>query len=143
MESLAGLGYGGLFAASFLAATLLPLSSEVVLGLLLMQGLDPVTLVLVASLGNLLGALLNYVVGRGGAVFLRRWIEPDAERNHRALALYKRYGTISLLFAWVPIIGDPLTVVAGILKVDLRLFLFLVGTGKLARYAAVGWAFCR
>lgn len=140
METLAGLGYGGLFLAAFLAATLLPLSSEVVLVILLAQGLNPPLLIAIATLGNLLGALLNYSLGRGGACFLRRWLpaRPEAE-TAKAEATYRKYGVVSLLFAWLPVVGDPLTVVAGALRVNLGLFLLLVGFGKLARYLVVGW----
>jgi membrane protein YqaA with SNARE-associated domain len=139
MEAFAGFGYGGLFLAAFLAATILPLSSEVVLVLLLAQGLNPPLLIAVATLGNLLGAVLNYALGRGGMRFLRRW-RPSPDEHSRAAAAYRKYGAASLLFAWVPVIGDPLTVVAGALRVNLGLFLLLVGAGKLARYLAVGWA---
>jgi len=139
METFAGLGYGGLFLASFLAATILPLSSEVVLVLLLMQGLDPVWLVGIATCGNLLGAVLNYFLGRGGARLLaRRFASRLPAADSRALRIFRKYGVFSLLFAWLPGVGDPLTVVAGGLRVNFGLFLLLVGIGKLARYLAIG-----
>jgi membrane protein YqaA with SNARE-associated domain len=138
MESLAEFGYLGLFAASFLAATILPLSSEVVLTYLLMQGLQPVTLITVATTGNVLGSFANYGIGLWGSIFLiQRVLRISAEDVSSAKKRFKKYGLFSLLFAWVPVIGDPLTVVAGALRIHLVIFLILVTAGKLIRYIMV------
>ena len=138
MEFLAQYGYVGIFSASFLAATVLPLSSEVLLGLLLLKGLDPAALVAVATLGNVLGALVNYGLGyRGGIVFRRKFSTASESEVNASLARFEKYGAVSLLFAWLPVIGDPLTVAAGVLRVKLPLFLGLVSAGKLGRYVVL------
>ena len=138
MEFFTYFGYPGLFAASFLAATILPFSSEVVLTCLLLHGFQPVTLITVATAGNVLGSLANYGIGFLGSVFLIQTVlRISAEDFSRAKRRYHKYGLFSLLFAWVPIIGDPLTVVAGALKINLVIFMILVTTGKLIRYIMV------
>jgi len=138
MECFAELGYAGLLLSSFLAATILPLSSEVVLGILLLSGLNPVVLVGLATLGNVAGALVNYALGFWGGLFLGRKVSRvSAVELEKAERRFRKYGVISLLFAWVPVVGDPLTVVAGVLKVDMRVFLFLVASGKLIRYVVI------
>lgn len=103
------------------------------------QGADPTLLVASAAAGNLLGSLSTYAIGRGGNVALRRWLRIDASSIERAEIWFKRWGTPSLLFAWLPIVGDPLCLVAGLLQVRLWLFAVLVGIGKVARYAALAW----
>lgn len=141
MEYFAGFGYAGLFLASFLAATILPLSSEVVLSFLLLNGLNPSMLVGVATVGNVLGSLLNYAIGLWGGIFLaRKVLKVSQAESIKAQQIFKKYGVFSLFFAWVPVIGDPLTVVAGMLKIDIIMFLILVTSGKLIRYAVVSCA---
>jgi membrane protein YqaA with SNARE-associated domain len=134
--------YGGLFLAALVAATLLPAQSELVLvGLRASGGYDVVALVAVATAGNVLGSTINWVLGRYLLHFRdRRWFPVTPAMLDRAIGWYGRWGVWSLLFAWVPVVGDPLTLVAGILRVDLRLFLPLVTLGKAARYAALAWA---
>ena len=134
--------YGGLILASFLAATLLPGSSEALLSGLLVQGYgEPLLLVAAASFGNVTGSLANWLCGRFLARFMgRRWF-PVSEKNYgRATAWFERFGLWTLLFAWVPIIGDPLTVVAGALRAPLLPFVVLVSIGKVVRYAGVAAA---
>jgi len=141
MEVLISYGLWGLFAASFLAATILPLSSEVVLGYLLAQEFNVWMAVAVATLGNVLGALTNYALGRVGAqVLLKKIFQVSPKEIARAQERFKTHGILCLLLAWVPGIGDPLTVVAGMLKINIWIFLALVSLGKLARYLAVSWA---
>ena len=137
MESLAGV-----FFAAFLAATILPFSSEAVLAAFYAAGGgDAVMLWAVASLGNVLGAVLNWGLGRYLLHWQgRRWFPFSRDQLNRAEAWFSRYGVWSLLLAWVPIIGDPLTFAAGIMRVRLPLFLILVSIGKAGRYAAVLWA---
>ena len=140
MECFAGFGYTGLFFASFLAATILPLSSEVVLSFLLLNGLNPSILVGVATVGNVLGSLVNYAIGLWGGVFLvRKVLKISESESVKAQQTFKNYGVFSLLFAWVPVIGDPLTVVAGVLKINVLLFLVLVTSGKLIRYVVISY----
>lgn len=134
-------GYLALFALSFTAATLLPLGSEWLLAALLLKGGDPFLLVTIATLGNLLGAVSTWLVGRyGGDFLIRRCLRIDAEAQERAEERYARYGVWSLLLSWVPIIGDPLCLIAGIFRVRLTLFIPLVGFGKLGRYLLLAWA---
>ena len=127
-----------LFASAFLSATLLPGSSEALLLLRLHEGADPAWLVLSATAGNLLGSLLTYAMGRGGNLLLhRRWLRIDEQQLQRAERWFGRWGLPSLLLAWLPVVGDPLCLAAGILHVRLPRFVVLVMCGKLARYAAV------
>ncbi len=133
----------GLFASAFLSATLLPGSSEAALLALLAMGKGDVpTLIAVATVGNVLGSVVNWLMGRFLAHFRdRRWFPIDQRSYDRATAWYGRFGLWSLLFSWVPIIGDPLTVVAGMLRVRLGWFVALVMLGKAARYVFLAAAF--
>ncbi len=141
MEYLAEFGYVGLFLASFLAATILPLSSEVVLSFLLLNDLNPTILVSLATFGNVLGSFLNYVIGLWGGVFLiKKVLKISEDEFGKAQQIFKKYGVFSLLFSWVPVIGDPLTVIAGALKINLLIFFILVATGKLIRYIIISYA---
>ncbi len=141
MDYFAQFGYFGLFLSSFLAATLLPFSSEAVLGFLLFKDLDPTLLISLATLGNVLGSLFNYAVGLWGRTLLAgRLFRVREDEFIKAEERFRKYGVLSLLFAWVPVIGDPLTIVAGALRIDILAFLALVTAGKLARYLAVGYA---
>lgn len=131
--------YLSLFLAAFLAATLIPAQSESLLTGLILAGGQPVAaLVAVASLGNVLGALANWLIGRGVERFRgRRWFPASDAQLDRAQAHYSRFGYWSLLLAWVPIIGDPITVAAGIMREPLWRFLILVSIGKIGRYAVL------
>ena len=138
MDSFAELGYFGLFVAAFLAATILPLSSEVVLSALLLNGLSPVALVAVATTGNVLGSLTNYALGYWASLeVIKRWLKISEQEFVQAERHFVKYGLFSLCFAWVPVIGDPITVVAGILRIRLLWFVILVTAGKLIRYIVV------
>ncbi len=142
MEYFTEFGYIGLFLSSFLAATILPLSSEIVLGALLMNGFSPVVLVSVATLGNVLGSLVNYAAGFFGSLFLFEKVFRLTEAEFaKAQKRFSRYGVFSLLLAWVPVIGDPLTLIAGVLKINIVVFLILVTAGKLARYLVLTLVF--
>ena len=134
--------YSSLFASAFLAATLLPGSSEAVLAALLLQGrAEPLGLIAVATTGNVLGSVVNWICGWYIARLRdRRWFPVSAAQYDRAAGWYQRYGVWSLLLAWLPVIGDPLTVVAGALRVPLMRFVVLVTIGKLGRYVAVAAA---
>lgn len=129
-----------LFASAFLSATLLPGSSEALLLLRLHEGAEPIGLVLYATAGNLLGSLLTYLMGRGGNVLLhRRWLRIDEVSLQRAERWFARWGLPTLLLAWLPVVGDPLCLLAGILRVRTAWFVVLVGLGKFARYAVLAW----
>ena len=141
MEALAEYGYLGLFAASFLAATILPFSSEVVLSFLLLNNYDPFNTVAVATAGNVLGAVVNYAMGFWGSTLILKKLLRISEKDiNHAEQRFRKYGTFSLLFAWVPVIGDPLTVAAGVLRVNFMIFLALVAAGKLVRYIIVAFS---
>ncbi len=127
-----------LFGSAFLAATILPFYSEVVLYALLREGGDPVSLVATATLGNTLGAVVNWLLGRYLLHFRdRRWFYFSGAQIEKAQRWFQRYGFWCLLLAWMPVGGDALTLIAGIMKVRLWLFLLLVGTGKALRYISV------
>jgi membrane protein YqaA with SNARE-associated domain len=134
--------YGGLFAAAFAAATILPAQSEGVLaGLLATGSFSPAMLILVASIGNVLGSAVNWALGRGIERFRDRpWFPVRAAALGRATRWYRRYGRWSLLLSWVPIVGDPLTVVAGVLREPLWSFVAIVAVAKITRYLAVAGA---
>ena len=130
------MAYLSLFIISFLAATLLPMSSELTLaGLLSTNTYNSFALLGTASLGNVLGSVFNWLLG---FYFLkhinRKWFPFKQNQITSTSKWFQKFGIWSLLFAWVPIIGDPLTFVAGILRVKFFLFLILVAVGKISRY---------
>lgn len=131
--------YAGLFVTALAAATILPMQSEAVLvGLLLSGAYSPWLLVAVASVGNVLGSVINWALGRGiERLRNHRWFPANAAALERAQRWYRHYGKWSLLLSWAPIIGDPLTVVAGVLREPLPVFLVLVTVAKVGRYLAL------
>ncbi len=127
--------YWTLFGSSFLAATILPFSSEALLLLQLQQKYTVSALLLAASAGNVLGSVVNYYIGLKGSRFLlEKVIRMKEEAIDKARERFRRYGMYSLLLAWVPVIGDPITVVAGMLRAPFYLFLLLVTVSKVGRY---------
>ncbi|MCE5264446.1 MAG: DedA family protein [Deltaproteobacteria bacterium] len=139
-QLLASHGYPALFVLSFLASTLIPLGSEWLLAAMLINHHDPVMTVTVATSGNTLGALTTWAIGMlGGPFLIRRVLRIDAAAEETARRFYRRYGVWSLLFSWLPFIGDPLCLAGGIFKIGFGRFSLLVFTGKLARYAAVAF----
>ena len=131
-------GYLSLFCMSFLASTLVPLGSEWLLVMMLAGGYEPLPTVAVATFGNYLGAVVTYLVGLwGGRWLIERVLRVSPHQQQRAHDYYQRYGAYSLLFSWLPVVGDPLCLAGGMLKVNFGLFSLLVAIGKLARYAAV------
>ena len=137
---LADYGYSALFAASFLASTLLPVGSEWLLVSMLLKSYDPVAVVAVATIGNYLGACVTYGAGfYGGPFLVRKVLRVSEESEKRAEDTYIKYGSWSLFFSWIPIIGDPLCLIAGIMRIGLGRFSFFVATGKLIRYFIVAW----
>lgn len=131
--------YAGLFLAAFVAATLIPAQSELALAALLVAGeQQAATLLAVASVGNVAGSVVNWALGRGVARWRdRRWFPVRAEALAQAEGWYRRWGRWSLLLSWVPLIGDPLTVAAGVLREHLIVFLAIVTAAKVARYLVV------
>jgi membrane protein YqaA with SNARE-associated domain len=130
------ISYFQLFIISFLAATILPLSSELVLStMLLTDSFDKYLLLVVASFGNILGSSVNWYLGKKILIFKdKKWFPANERQIAKGEIYFKKYGIWSLLLAWVPIIGDPLTIVAGILRVKFFIFLLLVSISKISRY---------
>lgn len=139
---MAFITYFSLFAVSFVAATILPMQSEAVLsGLLLTTQHAPWLLVLVASIGNTLGAVVNWALGREVERFRdRKWFPVKPAALARAKEWYGRYGYWSLLLSWAPFIGDPITFAAGVMRERLAVFLPLVAIAKTGRYIFIAWA---
>ena len=129
-------GYIGLFFSAFLAATILPVASEVVITAMAASGeFETLWLLIVASVGNTLGSVVNWLLGRYLSGFQdRRWFPMTPQQIDRASRLFNRWGRWSLLLAWTPIIGDPLTFIAGLLRVPFPIFLVLVSVSKTGRY---------
>ena len=128
--------YLSLFAISFLAATILPLSSELMLaGLITTSNYDSLVLLIVASFGNILGSVVNWVLGfYSRNLAIKKWFPFKETQIERSSKWFNKFGRGSLLFAWIPIIGDPLTLVAGLLRVKFIEFMILVTIGKVSRY---------
>jgi len=131
--------YVFLFFTSFLAATIFPFSSELTLAALLKIGIySPLLIIGTASLGNILGSIFNWVLGFYLLKHInKKWFPFKQNQIDKASKIFSKYGVWSLLFAWVPVIGDPLTLIAGILKVNFLHFLILVAVGKIGRYLFV------
>ncbi len=128
-------GFLSLFIVSFCASTLLPLGSEWLLVTILLQGSSPVVAVGIATLGNSLGAGTNYLIGiYGGNWLTEKILRIDTHQQQRAKSWFNRYGSWSLLLAWLPIVGDPLCLVSGMLRTPILRFALLVTTGKGLRY---------
>ena len=129
----------GLFVTAFAAATVLPMQSEALLVTLLVKTAhEPWLLVAVASAGNILGSCVNWWLGKFMERFKgRRWFPVSEAALMRAQNRYHRYGKWSLLFSWVPFIGDPLTVISGVMKEKFITFVSLVAVAKMGRYAVI------
>ncbi len=131
-------GYLGLLATSFLAATLFPLGSEALVAAMAVGGFAPAGVLLTATCGNVAGAVVNYLMGRWGRnFFAARRPGPPAEQMVRAQKAFNRWGAPVLFFSWAPVVGDALTVAAGVLRVAPAVFLFWVTLGKGLRYALI------
>ena len=131
--------YPALFLSALGAATLLPLQSEALLVALLLAGKHPLwALLLVATLGNVLGSWVNWLLGRSIEHYReRRWFPVSPARLQQAQGWYARYGRWSLLLSWMPVIGDPLTLVAGVMRERLWIFMAIVTLAKASRYAVL------
>ncbi len=129
-------GYSSLFILSFMASTVVPIGSEWLLISMAMKGFDPVLIVSTATAGNTLGACTTYGVGIYGSTWMiQKLFRMDERAQKRAEKFYARYGIWSLLFSWLPIIGDPICFAGGLLRIHFGLFVLLVLAGKLFRYA--------
>ena len=131
--------YISLFFISFLAATILPFSSEVTLATLIASSnYNNLSLLIFASLGNILGSVVNWVLGfYSRNLATKRWFPFKDKQIKKSSSWFNRFGKWSLLFTWIPIIGDPLTLAAGLLRVKFIEFLILVTIGKVSRYIVI------
>ncbi|HLB70594.1 MAG TPA: YqaA family protein [Candidatus Methanoperedens sp.] len=136
---LSNFGYTGLFIASFLASTVIPFGSEGLVVLLISQRFNLLAVVLVASVGNFFGACTSYYIGLKGRDFVVRYLRINAKDIEKAEKYFSRYGSFVLLFTWVPLIGDVITVTGGLLRLRFIVFAVLVFTGKFLRYLAVAY----
>jgi membrane protein YqaA with SNARE-associated domain len=129
----------GLFMLAFTAATLLPGGSEVaLLGMAALSTHSTLVLLMVASVGNILGSVLNYGMGRFALHYQdRKWFPVSGSDLDKAQSWFTNWGQWSLLLAWVPIIGDPLTVAAGLMRMNFWRFLILVTVSKTTRYMVI------
>ena len=124
-----------LFFSALISSTLFPGGSETLLLYRLHEGGNASALVAIATVGNVLGSLITYTMGRlGNEAIHKKWLRMDEKKIERAEHWFGRYGQVSLLFAWLPIVGDPLCLVAGLLRSSLIWFVMLVTLGKCARY---------
>ena len=126
--------YLTLFLSSFAAATFLPVVSEAILAYDILAGYNIYALLIAATLGNTLGSCLNYVLGRKGVDYLERKKYVKHKVFKKAEALFNRYGAVVLFLSWAPIIGDPITFVAGVLHYDFKRFFLIVLIAKGIRY---------
>ena len=131
--------YLSLFGISFLAATILPFSSELTLaGLISTSNYDNLLLLVFASFGNVLGSVFNWGLGfYARNLTIKKWFPFKETQIERSSKWFSKFGKWSLLFAWLPIVGDPLTFVAGLLKVRFLDFIILVAIGKVSRYLII------
>ncbi len=133
----------GLFFSAFGAATLLPLQSEAVLVTALSLGQhSAVLLIAVASVGNILGSCVNWWLGLHIQRYQdRTWFPVSAHQLQRAQQFYQKYGQYSLLLSWLPVIGDPLTLIAGVMRSRFLPFLIWVSVAKIGRYICIYWLY--
>ncbi|MDC0436697.1 DedA family protein [Candidatus Pelagibacter sp.] len=131
--------YLSLFAISFLAATILPFSSELTLaGLITTSNYDNLLLLIVASFGNILGSVVNWALGfYSRNLTTKKWFPFKDKQIKNSSKWFSKFGKWTLLFAWVPVIGDPLTLAAGLFRVKFAEFLILVTIGKISRYIII------
>ena len=139
--------YLSLFVVSFMVATIVPFGSEIYFAsLLALDNYNSLLLLIAASTGNILGSVFNWICGYYAAYFIqKKWFPINQNQINKATNFFLKYGKWSLLLAWVPFIGDPLTFVAGTLRYSFLPFLLLVSIGKIARYLVIYfstiWAF--
>jgi membrane protein YqaA with SNARE-associated domain len=143
LESLEGIllnyGYPGLFIASFLASTILPFGSEGIVVLLVSQEFNAMAVVIVASTGNFFGACTSYYLGSMGRGYIEKYLRIEQSELDKAEKYFSKYGSYVLLFTWVPLIGDAITVTGGLLKLEFTKFAVLVFVGKFLRYLVVAY----
>ena len=129
--------YITLFVVAFLSATLLPMGSEALLLYDITQNYSLLLLWIFATLGNTLGSMLNYWLGLKGEVYLERKRYVSVKKMEKARRFFDQYGGWTLLLSWVPVVGDPLTFIAGVLRYNFKVFTLIVFLAKGTRYAVI------
>ncbi len=129
--------YITLFTISLLSATLIPGGSEALLIYDISQGYNLVALLIIATIGNTLGSVVNYYIGKRGTKFLISKNYSSASNLKRAKNIFNKYGGFALLLSWMPIIGDPITFIAGVMNYNFRSFIVIVFIAKAIRYTIV------
>ena len=135
------MNYITLFFVSFISATLLPMGSEALLIYNLNENYSVVLLLIFATFGNVMGSCVNYILGLKGEEYLEKKALLNKQKLDKYKRFYEKYGAYSLLLSWAPIIGDPLTFIAGVLKYSFKKFLFLVFIAKFFRYLFIALIF--
>ena len=133
--------YISLFISSFLSSTVLPGHSEITLTtFILLEKYSQFLLIFFASLGNILGSIINWYLGFYITKFINKsWFPFKKKQLHNVSLWYLKYGKWSLFLSWVPFVGDPLTIVAGMFRVPLIIFITIVSISKILRYIFVGY----
>lgn len=132
--------YLTLFFTAFISATLLPMGSEAVLIYDINEGYNIPALLFFATLGNSLGSLVNYFIGLKGEQYLEQKKHLDGKKVQKYKKLFDKYGGYSLLMSWAPIIGDPITLIAGVFKYSIKKFIIIVVLAKFLRYAFIAFS---
>lgn len=133
-------GYWGMFLSGFLAGSVLPFSSEAVMLGLLAAGVDPVPLLIYGSIGNVMGGMVNYGLGRLGKLeWLKKYFHLKQSSIDRAYKFMGGHGAWMGFFAFLPILGSAITVVLGLTRANLPLSVFSITLGKVIRYALLIW----
>lgn len=140
IQLLIDYGYIGMFVSAFLAGSVFPLSSELVLGALLAAGLSPVMLVFYGTIGNTLGSMLNYGIGRLGRMeWIERWLHVKEKELDRARRFMAGRGAWMGFFAFLPVIGECITIVLGLMRANVVITTVSVTIGKLLRYVLLAY----
>lgn len=133
-------GYWGMFLSAFLAGSVLPFSSEAVMLGLLAAGVDPVPLLIYGSIGNVMGGMVNYGLGRLGKLeWLKKYFHLKQSSIDRAYKFMGGHGAWMGFFAFLPILGSAITVVLGLTRANLPLSVFSITLGKVMRYSLLIW----
>jgi membrane protein YqaA with SNARE-associated domain len=120
-----------------MASTILPISSETLLIYYLYEENSTTLLLLAAGVGNTIGSIINYHIGKKGVEYLVTKEKISIDRLIRSRELFDKYGGYTLLLAWVPIIGDPITLIAGTLRYNIKKFIIIVSISKFSRYLVI------
>lgn len=140
LTSISSYTYPGLFVTCFLASTVLPLGSEFLVAVLIRAGYSFTGVVMVASIGNYLGACTSYYIGlKGRSGIIEKYLSISTDELKKADSWFTKYGSYALLFTWLPVIGDAITVSGGLLKLDFKTFSILVFLGKFFRYLVLAY----